>query len=171
MKKLVPFAGAALAAGLLVAAASDAPTYVGAGRCRDCHRTEKQGKQHPIWEASKHARSFDNLKAETAKNEAGESIPAQQSPVCLKCHAPLHGKAPELAAEGVACEVCHGPGSQYRKLSVMVDRKAAVKNGLTVYASQDAVKAMCLACHDNAHGIAFDFAKAWETVKHYRPAK
>ena len=171
MTKLTVAAGALLAAGLLVAAASDAPTYVGAGKCRDCHRTEKQGRQHPIWEAGKHAQSFNNLKAETAKNEAGESIPAQESPVCRKCHAPLTGPAPEIAAEGVSCEVCHGAGSQYRKLSVMVDREACAKNGLTIYANPEAIKAKCLGCHDNAHGIAFDFPKAWEAVKHYRPAK
>ena len=53
----------------------------------------------------------------------------------------------------------------------MVDRDACVKNGLVVYASQDAVKAHCMTCHDNAHGIAFDFPKAWDAIKHYRPAK
>lgn len=171
MKKIALVAGVLFAAGLTALAAADVPTYVGAGKCRDCHRTEKQGKQHPVWEAGKHAQSFNNLKPETAKNETGEAIPAQQAPGCLKCHAPLNEKAPEVAAEGITCEVCHGPGSRYRKLNVMVDRDACVKNGLVVYASQDAVKAHCMTCHDNAHGIAFDFPKAWDAIKHYRPAK
>ena len=99
-------------------------------------------------------------------------MPPEQSPVCQKCHIPLTGAAPEVAAEGVSCEACHGPGSLYRKLSVMVDREACVKNGLIVFASQDAVKAKCLSCHENAHGMKdWDFAEAWEAVKHDKPGK
>ena len=30
-------------------------TYVGAAKCKICHKTEKQGKQYPIWEEGKHA--------------------------------------------------------------------------------------------------------------------
>ena len=126
---------------------------------------------YPIWEASKHAQSFNILKTETAKTEAGEQVPAQQSPACLKCHAPLHEKAKDISVEGITCEVCHGPGGLYRKLNVMVSREASVKNGLVVYASKDAIKAHCLTCHENAHGIKWDFDKSWEAVKHYRPGK
>ncbi len=171
MKRFAIVLGIGLTAGLVSLWAADVPTYVGAGKCRDCHKTEKQGKQHPLWEAGKHAQSFNNLKPETAKDAAGAPIPAQQAPGCLKCHAPLSEKAAAVSVEGVTCEVCHGPGSQYRKLSVMVDREACIKNGLVVYTSPDAVKAHCLTCHDNAHGIAFDFPKAWDTIKHYRPGK
>jgi hypothetical protein len=170
-KKIAFLFGVMLAAGLTVLPAADVPTYVGAGKCRDCHRTENRGKQYSIWAAGKHAQAFNNLKAESAKNEAGESIPAQRSPVCLGCHAPLSEKAPEVSVEGVSCEVCHGAGSRYRKLSVMVNREACMKNGLVVYASPDAVKAACLACHADAHGIVFDFPAAWEAIKHYKPGK
>ena len=58
-------------------------------------------------------------------------------PRCLKCHAPLADKAPELKAEGVTCEVCHGPGSDYKKLNIMKDKAAAAKNGLILYGSPD----------------------------------
>lgn len=176
MKRLAIVVGIALTAGLASLAAADVPpTYVGAGKCRDCHKTEKQGKAYPIWEASKHAQASNALKSDAAKaaaEKAGLTVPAEQSPVCQKCHVPLAGAAAELAAEGVTCEACHGPGSLYKKLSVMVDREACVKNGLVVFASQDAVKAKCLSCHENAHGMKdWDFAKAWEAVKHDKPGK
>ena len=174
MRRLTIMLGMVFVASLVFLRAADVPTYVGVAKCRDCHKTEKQGKAYPIWEASKHAQSANALKLEDAKaaaEKAGLTVPPDQSPVCQKCHVPLAGTAPETAAEGVTCEVCHGPGSLYRKLNVMVSREASVKNGLVVYASKDAIKAHCLTCHENAHGIKWDFDKSWEAVKHYRPEK
>lgn len=158
----------AAAASLAILLASDLPTYVGAGKCKGCHRTDSQGRQYPIWESSKHAQAFNNLKTEAAKKsatKAGVTGAPEQSPMCLKCHAPLAEKAPEFAAEGVTCEVCHGPGSHYKKLSVMMNHNEAVKNGLIAYASADSVKTFCLNCH----GKTFDFASAWESIKHPKP--
>ena len=94
-----------------------------------------------------------------------------RTPQCLGCHAPLAAKAPDLKEEGVTCEVCHGPGSAYRKLSVMQDRAKAVENGLVLYGDASAIQAQCLACHQSAHGLAFDFKKAWDAVKHPIPGK
>lgn len=148
-------------------------TYVGAAKCAMCHRTEKQGQQQPIWEKSKHATSFNALSLPQAANyaqSAGVTNPAE-SPQCLKCHAPLFDKAAEFKAEGVTCEVCHGPGSEYRKLNIMKDRELAVKNGLIVYADEAAIKKQCLTCHANAHGQTFDFASSWEKIKHPVPGK
>jgi hypothetical protein len=147
-------------------------TYVGPEKCQICHRTEKQGRQYPIWEASKHSKSFAALSlpaaAEKAK-AAGVTTPPPETPFCLNCHAPLYDKAPELKAQGVSCEVCHGPGSDYRKLAVMKDKAEAVKNGLILYGSPDKIKAQCLKCHQNAHGMTFDFASSWEKIKHTIP--
>jgi len=92
-------------------------------------------------------------------------------PRCLKCHSPLAAKAPELKTDGVSCEVCHGPGSEYKKLSVMKDKATAVKSGLILYGSSEAIKAQCLKCHENPHGISFDFAAFWEKIKHPVPGK
>jgi hypothetical protein len=149
------------------------PGYVGAQKCQLCHKSENQGRQYLIWEGTKHAKSLEALtspKAAEAAKAMGVDKPADD-PRCLKCHAPLAAKAPELKAEGVSCEVCHGPGSDYKKLSVMKDKDAAVKCGLILYASPDAIKAQCLKCHENPHGISFDFAAAWEKIKHPVPAK
>ncbi len=146
-------------------------TFVGADKCKICHKTEKQGQQHPLWEARKHSKSFQALATDQAKEiaqEAGIENPAE-SPKCLTCHGPLFEKAPELKEEGVTCEICHGPGSDYKKLSIMKDHAESVKNGLTEYGSPDAIKKQCLSCHENAHGKTFDFESAWEKVKHPRP--
>jgi hypothetical protein len=148
-------------------------TYVGAAKCAMCHKTEKQGLQYPLWQERKHSQSLAALTspqaAEYAK-QANVQNPAE-SPDCLKCHAPLYEKAAELKAEGVTCEVCHGPGSEYKKLSVMKDLALAKKNGLIAYDSPDAIKKQCLTCHESPHGKSFDFASAFEKVKHEKPAE
>lgn len=148
---------------------SQTHTYVGSGKCAMCHKTDAQGKQLPIWQASKHSQSAAALTSPGAAEKAKAMKLEASSPECLKCHVPLAEKAPEIKAEGVTCEVCHGPGSDYRKLSIMKDQALAVKNGLVVYGSPEAIKKHCLTCHENAHGIKFDFAAAWDKIKHPKP--
>lgn len=146
-------------------------TYVGAGKCKMCHKSEKQGQQFPLWEAMKHSKSFATLSSDKAKEVAQEASVDNptESPNCLKCHAPLSEKAPELKEEGVGCETCHGSGSAYKKMSVMKDHAESVKNGMTEYGSPDAIKKHCLKCHENAHETTFDFDAAWDKIKHPRP--
>ena len=149
-------------------------TYVGSGKCKMCHKSEKVGRQFPLWEARKHSKSCAALSLDKAKEVAGEAgvtgNPTECAD-CLKCHAPLHEKAPDIKAEGVTCEVCHGPGSDYKKMTVMKDHAESVKMGLMDYKSSDDIKKRCLTCHENAHGKTFDFAASWEKVKHPRPEK
>ena len=174
MKRVLAFAAVAAAIALIVlfVTAQDL-TYVGAAKCQACHRTDRQGRQYPIWEASLHAKSFADLAtpraAEIAKSK-GVSDPSGNA-ACLGCHAPLAAKAPELKAEGVSCEVCHGPGSAYKKLSVMKDKAEAAKNGLVVYADRSAIQSLCLRCHQNAQGKVFDFDASWDKIKHPVPGK
>jgi hypothetical protein len=148
-------------------------TYVGADKCKICHKSEKQGQQYPIWESMKHSKSFSALTSDKAKEyaqTAGVDNPPE-SPDCLKCHAPLAEKAPELKEEGVTCETCHGPGSAYKKMSIMKDHAESVKNGMSEYGSPDAIKKLCLTCHENAHDTTFDFDAAWDKIKHPVPEK
>jgi hypothetical protein len=148
-------------------------TYVGAGKCKICHKTEKQGRQFPLWEEGKHSKSFAALSSPNAPakaQEMGVENPTE-SPDCLKCHAPLFEKSPEIKEEGVTCEVCHGPGSAYKKLSVMKSREESAKNGLILYGSLDAIKKQCLTCHDMAHEKPFDFEASWKKIKHPIPEK
>ena len=54
-------------------------TYVGADKCKMCHKSEKQGQQFPLWEARKHSKSFSALTTDKAKEiaqEAGVENPA-----------------------------------------------------------------------------------------------
>ncbi len=148
-------------------------TYVGAGKCKICHKTEKQGKQYPIWEENKHSKSFAALSSPDAApkaQEMGIENPSE-SPECFKCHAPLFEKAPEFKQEGVTCEVCHGPGSVYKKLKIMKSREESVANGLIVKDTPEEKKEWCLTCHGNAHGQPFDFEASWEKIKHPVPEK
>jgi len=171
MKK-VGFVAAALVLGAALVL-SQSFTYVGADKCGICHKTPGQGRQLPIWQGSKHAQSFAVLeKPETIeKTKASGIARPSEEPRCQACHVPLADKAPGLKSEGVTCEVCHGPGSEYKKLSLMKNREEAVKNGLILHPHADAVKAACLKCHDKAHGKEFDFAAAWDKIKHPIPEK
>ncbi len=172
MKKIIPILILSMfAMSTLVSAQSF--TYVGAAKCQICHKTEKQGQQYPIWEMSNHAKSFAALctpQAATNAQALGVKDPTTD-PKCLKCHAPLADKNAALNAEGVSCEVCHGPGSAYKTLTIMKNKDEAVKNGLKIYANADAAKTQCLTCHENAHGKTFDFTAAWAKIKHAIPAK
>ena len=173
MKQNAWIAGAAGFAGLVLLLAAQEPSYVGVDKCRICHQTDSQGRQYPIWEASAHSQSFAVLatpKALEIGKPAGITSP-QEAPHCLGCHAPLAAKAPDLKAEGISCEVCHGPGSLYRKLSVMKDKAEAVKNGLILYPDAMSIQTQCLKCHQQAHGKAFDFDASWPKIKHPVPAK
>ncbi|MBU2439247.1 MAG: cytochrome c family protein, partial [Acidobacteria bacterium] len=72
-------------------------TYVGADKCKMCHKSEKSGQQFTLWESRKHSKSFEALsldKAVEVAGEAGVKGNPSESPQCLKCHAPLHEKAP-----------------------------------------------------------------------------
>lgn len=148
-------------------------SYIGAAKCKICHKTEKQGKQYPIWEENQHSKSFAALSSPEAParaQEMGVENPVE-SPDCLKCHAPLSEKAPEFKEEGITCEVCHGPGSAYKKLKIMKSREESVANGLIVKDTPEEKKEWCLTCHKDAHGQTFDFEVSWEKIKHPVPEK
>jgi len=124
------------------------PVYVGAKVCATCH----QGHQFSRWLASKHARAYAVLAKPEARRIAELSgIPQepQESPMCLGCHATgAHVEEWEKdetfsTLDGVQCEKCHGPGSEYIDTTVMMDRKAALEAGLVIPTVQD-----CMGCHD-----------------------
>jgi hypothetical protein len=164
MKKFIPILIVVFAVATLMTASSQDFTYVGSAKCKTCHKSEKRGQQYPLWEARKHSKAFAALTSDKAK-EFSPDTPAADNPKCLKCHGPVEG----FKEEGVNCEACHGPGSAYKKLSVMKDHAKSVAAGMTDYKSQDDIKKQCLECHANAHEAAFDFAAAWEKVKHPVP--
>lgn len=142
--------------------------YVGAMACKACHQTEAQGKIYATWEASAHAKAFEKL---GAANQANEK--------CLGCHTTGLGKpiAAGKTAEvlrGVQCEACHGPGSEYKAITVMKVKAEAVKKGLL-----DPNEKTCAGCHTadipkECWGAAtaapkFEFATAFKKIEHHVP--
>ncbi len=152
--------------------------YVGVTRCvSSCHKTERQGSQLEIWKNSLHSKAFKTLETETAEKiaiEKGYNSKPVEIPECIKCH--LLGKelTPEELSvtfekeEGVQCESCHGPGSEYMKVSIMKDRNKSIENGLIVY--EDKQK-LCIICHNEYSPTfkPFDFESSWKKIKHYKP--
>ncbi len=102
------------------------PTYIGAEKCKMCHKTE-----YNSWAAMKHAKAFDLLKPEEQKDEK-----------CLACHTTGPGKTDKVL-EGIQCEACHGPGSEYKSIKIMKDPEKARTVGLI-----DPGKEVCVGCHN-----------------------
>lgn len=122
----------------IAAAGWDSAAFVGVDKCRPCHLPEYES-----WRQSAHA-----LATETAK--AANSFQGD----CLACHA----TTPDGSLPGVQCEACHGPGSQYSLLAVMVHREKAEAAGLILPGKQ-----MCARCHD---GQDHHKPASWEAFKH-----
>jgi len=160
------------------ALAQNGNSYVGTAGCGMCHKTEKQGEQLKIWQGSGHASAYETLKTEEADKiakEKGFETKAIETEDCLKCHAvgynldaSLLGKKFKVE-DGVQCEMCHGPGSGYKKKSIMKDREKAIANGLLVY--ENVAEELCITCH-NAESptyVDFVFEEMWEKMKHTVP--
>jgi len=157
------------------------PVYIGARACAQCHRSETMGRQHAKWLLSKHSRAYASLADPRSLDIARLSgIPhkPQSSAVCLGCHATASQaedweKDPDFRpADGVQCEMCHGPGSEYADAEVMRNGKAARAAGLIMPEKKD-----CMGCHipKGSHAAvlrapAFDIEKAWDEISHLGPA-
>ncbi len=132
------------------AAAKAAATYVGAEKCKMCHKA-----QFAAWSESKHAKAWDALKPEE-----------QTKAECVTCH--QTGMTAEKAQlNGVQCEACHGAGSEYKKPTIMsaakfkadkvAQLKVAVEAGLVI-----PTEATCVKCHKkegNPNFKEFNFEK------------
>jgi len=155
-----------LAAGAAGAAAVD-HQYVGAKKCRTCHKKELIGNQYGEWQKGKHAQAFESLKSEKALEFAkkkGLSGPPHEADECLKCHVTAHGEDPALLktplapSDGIQCESCHGPGSGYRKKKIMSDHDKAVAAGMWEPGKDEKI---CTRCH-NDESPAWDAAKGFD---------
>ena len=158
------------------------PVYVGVKVCASCHDGDAAGNQCSLWLKTKHARTYSHLATPEARQIAKWSgIPMEpaKSAMCLGCHA-TGAEAEDwekdptfFEKDGVQCEKCHGPGSEYADAKVMADRKAAVAAGLNLPTQND-----CLHCHaeKGSHKIVlgprpFDFDKAWSQIAHPIPGR
>lgn len=151
-------------------AAEGKPKYVGVMACAKCHQGMMMNYQFSKWRLTRHARAYAALGTplgyEMATKEGIQGDP-QACSKCLRCHATgaALGKDRFLAgfdrADGVQCESCHGPGSEYRPEAVMRDPRAAQRAGLLPVTKQT-----CLKCHDSAHGRTFDCDAAMKKIAH-----
>jgi excinuclease UvrABC ATPase subunit len=152
--------------------------YVGVNSCANtCHKGDSKGRQLEIWQDSKHSKAYLNLQsaeADQIAKDKGFSTPAAETPLCIKCH--VLGKDIDLAelndtfdkTQGVQCETCHGPGSEFKKMSIMKDKQQAIANGLILH---DNGAEFCKTCHnsDSPTFKSFDFDEYWEKIKHTDP--
>jgi hypothetical protein len=160
-------------------ATTPAFSYIGSAKCKMCHMTAKSGAQYKIWSESSHAKALDALKTPKADEIAkakGLTVPAAQAPECLACHVTAYGKPAAVRgttltdAEGVGCEACHGPGSEYQKMTVMKQVHAgeveAAKVGLV-----EPTEAVCKTCHNEKSPTykPFDFKTFSAKIAHPIP--
>jgi len=151
--RLAP-AGAVVAAGAMLATLHGAPkepVYVGSRACAACHAGKGMGNQYGLWLHSRHSRAFAALARPESKQIvaiSGLRQAPQEAAICLGCHATAYNaEAWEKddgfrTEDGVQCEACHGPGSEYMSEAVMRNPQEAMKAGLRMPDEQ-----FCMGCH------------------------
>lgn len=147
----------------------EVPRYVGTLECAQCHGGAMMGFQFSKWKISEHSRAWARLATPEAAKiaaEMGVSGNPQQASECLRCHvtggANLEQALPSFTVdEGVGCEACHGPGSEYQHEAVMLDRTASLRAGLQLGSRET-----CNSCHQDAHGKPFDLDTALAMIAH-----
>lgn len=108
-------------------AEAPAHEYVGVKMCKICHTKDNV---YPTWEETKHAKAFSALPEDHQKDKE-----------CLGCHS-TGTTAKGVLLENVQCEACHGPGGDYKTMSIMKDKEKAIANGLIIPTAKT-----CERCH------------------------
>ncbi len=108
--------------------------YVGASKCKSCHKKKKAGAQYGIWSKGEHVKALKTLGTSEARELAekmGLKTAPQEEKACLVCHLKSQydergNRRPALMflkkykkEDGVQCEDCHGPGQRYVKKKTM----------------------------------------------------
>jgi len=162
--------------GALTSAADSGFKYIGANKCKTCHKKELIGDQYGKWEKSGHAKAFKVLQGEEAiaiAKEKGIAGPPSEAAECLKCHATAATlgagdveKKPLSNSDGVQCETCHGPGSGYKKKKVMADHEKSLAAGLLIPDEKT-----CTQCHNDESPTfkGFNYAEASKKIEHMIP--
>ena len=159
--------------------AQSKPKYIGAKACMPCHMTPKSGAAYKIWQTSAHAKAFATLATPAALEIAKKKGIAdpQKDEKCMKCHDTAFGVAAAQLApsfkpgEGVGCEVCHGPGSEYKTMQVMKDIDTGKVKGETVGLISKPDEKSCVKCHNAESPTfkAFNFAEMSKKIAHPTP--
>lgn len=151
-------------------------SYVGAEVCAECHGEDAIGNQTRIWLASPHAKAYSILgsKYSAAIGKKNGVTNPQSDLKCLKCHTTGGGKSAVTAREGVGCEACHGPASEYYPANVHVDYTSrengyqrAIKAGMYPIRGIQSLKVrekLCLSCHVKTRPCFPENARAYDYV-------
>ena len=157
---------------------SGAFKYVGAKNCAGaCHKGDTKGNQLDIWQNSKHSQAYKTLQtpeADKIAQDKGFTTPAAETPECLKCHVlgkdidPSELEDSFSKEDGVQCETCHGPGSEYKKLSIMKDKEKSKENGLVIHTDKEV---FCTTCHnsESPNFNGFNYEEMWAKIVHKKP--
>lgn len=156
------------------APAKAAHKYIGSAKCKVCHNSPAKGEQFKKWTDSKHSKAFETLASPEAI-EVGKKLGVekpQESDKCLGCHvtgfsAPAEAKETTFnQTEGVGCEACHGPGSDYKDMKTMKDQAAAIAAGLVIPNEK-----VCVGCHNEKSPTykKFVYAEAYKVIAHPIP--
>ena len=148
--------------------------YVGPGSCSAvaCHGgiqprsvTKVLQNEYSTWVTSdKHAHAYTALTEPLGKQIAVtlKLGPAEKAQRCLVCHAldvPVSQQARQFdVAEGVSCESCHGPASQWIGPHIQADAQHTKMVALGLYDNRNLVlrSEKCLTCHLGAPGMSVD---------------
>jgi YVTN family beta-propeller protein len=174
---------AAALAGVPGAAGAQAqkqPVYVGSRACARCHEGKASGNQYSHWLITAHSKAWASLATPEARamgRLSGIGDEPEKAPICLGCHAtaadsePWERDAGFRLEDGVQCENCHGPGSEYMDEKVMRDPEAARRAGLRKLTRRD-----CAVCHyvKGSHTAVhrkppLDVDAAWRALAHPMP--
>lgn len=169
MLRMVLMVSLALSFVLAFSGAALSADYVGAAKCKICHKGEKNGNIYEIWEGSQHAKAYETL---VAKGDSSE-----KNPDCLACHTTgfdkltgfsLADSTVNMDLANVGCEDCHGPGSEYKTMSVMKDKEKAIAAGLVIPDEKT-----CVTCHNENSPTfkGFDYAEYYKKIEHHVPKK
>jgi hypothetical protein len=148
---------------VLPATASAEHKYTGERDCSRCHNKELMGDQTKVWKSGPHSKAFKTLKSDEAvkiAKERGMTELPHESDKCLRCHATAQGvpaeqmERPLRVADGVQCESCHGPGSDYKANEIMSDRAKALAAGMWEPGKDEKI---CLRCHNSESPSFKDF--------------
>jgi hypothetical protein len=145
------------------------PHWIGMSSCalRGCHngKSNGAGSEFRLWSTQdRHSRAFDVLlesRSQLMAQAIGLKQPAHEAQICLKCHsAGLASPEPNhklRLSEGVSCEVCHGPASQWLDPHLRHDWRTQPKLlksdfGLRDLSSPRGRVETCINCHVGSPG-------------------
>ena len=149
-------------------------SYVGLSKCKPCHIKH----QHKVWKNGPHAKAYEELASEKSLEVAKKlklKEEPQKSAECLSCHLTAYGVADSLKTkitleEGVSCEACHGPGSDYYPMKVMKALTAG-KQDPKVVGLWAQTEELCVTCHNEKSPTykPFKFKEAVQAIAHPYP--